>query len=107
MSFLVVLFKRAAALVGLGVITATGAFAALSAPYATWGDGPAAFLMTRGEKSAWKRVKTDDQAIAFIDLFWARRDPTPELRSTNSRLSSRAVWRTPTQHSRRKHGVDP
>ncbi|MGZ5493239.1 MAG: GWxTD domain-containing protein, partial [Thermoanaerobaculia bacterium] len=39
--------------------------------------GPAQWLMTAEERRDWRNVKTDDQAIDFIDLFWARRDPTP------------------------------
>jgi GWxTD domain-containing protein len=39
--------------------------------------GPAQWLMTAEERRDWRNVKTDDEAIDFIDLFWARRDPTP------------------------------
>jgi len=42
-----------------------------------FGKGPAKWLMTREEERAWKAVKTVDEAQKFIDLFWARRDPTP------------------------------
>lgn len=58
-------------------VTAASAYAALSSRYADWAKGPVQFLMTTEEKNAWKNVQTDDQAQAFIDLFWARRDPTP------------------------------
>lgn len=34
--------------------------------------------MTDEEQRAWKGVKSDQQAIDFIDLFWVRRDPTPQ-----------------------------
>ncbi|MCU1348050.1 MAG: hypothetical protein JWO56_1080 [Acidobacteria bacterium] len=40
-------------------------------------NGPAQWLMNRGDKAAWRSVKTDAEAQQFIDLFWARRDPTP------------------------------
>ena len=33
--------------------------------------------MTRDEQKKWRAVSTDEQAQEFIDLFWARRDPTP------------------------------
>jgi GWxTD domain-containing protein len=33
--------------------------------------------MTADEKAAWRDVKTDKEAQRLIDLFWARRDPTP------------------------------
>ena len=44
----------------------------------SWGDGPVRHLMTKDEMRQWKDVKSDAEAQAFIDLFWARRDPTPD-----------------------------
>jgi GWxTD domain-containing protein len=41
-----------------------------------FGSGPAQWLMTGEERAAWRRVTTPEQAQAFVDLFWARRDPT-------------------------------
>lgn len=38
--------------------------------------GPLQFLLTKEEAAAWKNVKSDADANAFIDLFWARRDPS-------------------------------
>jgi GWxTD domain-containing protein len=38
--------------------------------------GPLQFLLTKEEAAAWKNVSTDADARAFLDLFWARRDPT-------------------------------
>jgi GWxTD domain-containing protein len=52
------------------------ALASLSPRYEEWGDGPAKWIMTAEEQRAWKAVRTDEAAIDFIDLFWARRDPT-------------------------------
>ena len=40
-------------------------------------NGPAQWLMTPEEKRAWKGVKSAAQAQELIDLFWVRRDPTP------------------------------
>lgn len=51
---------------------------ALSAEYLEWGRGPVQFIMTKEEAAKWKTVGTDDEAKAFVALFWARRDPTPE-----------------------------
>jgi len=56
---------------------ATSAFAALSPAKASWGKGPVQYVMTTDEKAAWAAVQTDADADAFIELFWARRDPTP------------------------------
>lgn len=50
---------------------------ALSAEYLDWGRGPAQFLMTKEEAAKWKSISTDEDAKAFVALFWARRDPTP------------------------------
>lgn len=61
----------------LAAAVATSAFAALSPAKADWGKGPAQFLMTNEEKVAWKAIQNDADADAFIELFWARRDPTP------------------------------
>lgn len=56
---------------------AVSGFAALSTELSDWGNGPVQFLMTKEEAAQWKTLTTDDQAKAFIALFWARRDPTP------------------------------
>ena len=50
---------------------------ALSFEYLEWGRGPAHFLMTKEEAAQWKTISSDEDAKAFIALFWARRDPTP------------------------------
>ena len=67
------MFLAAVLAAGLSV----AAFAALSPEASAFGSGPAQFLMTKEEAAQWKNVKTDDEANAFIALFWARRDPTP------------------------------
>lgn len=56
---------------------AVSAFASLSQQYVDFGNGPAQWLMTKDEQSKWKSIRNDADAQAFIDLFWARRDPTP------------------------------
>lgn len=55
-------------------------FAALSPRYADWPNGPVQWLMTPEDRRDWKAVSTDAEAETFIDLFWARRDPTPGTR---------------------------
>lgn len=59
------------------ILTAVSAFSALSRDLEDWGKGPAQHLMTRDELREWKAIRNDADAQAFIDLFWARRDPTP------------------------------
>lgn len=50
--------------------------AGLSKAAEEWRRGPEKFLISDEEGKAWKAVTTDAAAAAFIDLFWARRDPT-------------------------------
>jgi GWxTD domain-containing protein len=57
-------------------LMATSAMAALSPQHQEWGDGPAKWIMTSDEQRAWRKVATDADAVNFIDLFWARRDPS-------------------------------
>jgi GWxTD domain-containing protein len=61
----------------LFALVATPALAGLSPDLDAWARGPAQWIMTSEEKRAWRRVTTDDEANQFINLFWARRDPTP------------------------------
>lgn len=59
-------------------VVAANAFAAVSPQYRQWGDSAVQYLMMKQEKIDWASVRTDAEARAFIDLFWARRDPTPD-----------------------------
>lgn len=65
----------AATLFLLGV--AASSFAALSSTYADFAKGPYQHLMTNDERKQWAAISTDAAAEQFINLFWARRDPTP------------------------------
>lgn len=56
---------------------ASVATAAPSARYADWASGPVKWLMTRDDQRAWRTLADDRAAQEFVDLFWARRDPTP------------------------------
>ena len=64
-------------LCGIFAIVVSGSALAVPPKYIVWGEGPAKWLMTREEARKWKSVSTDEEAQAFVDLFWARRDPTP------------------------------
>lgn len=59
-------------------LLAVNVFAAISPQYTAWGNSAVQYLMMKQEKIEWMSVRTDAEAKAFIDLFWARRDPTPE-----------------------------
>jgi GWxTD domain-containing protein len=56
-------------------LLATAALAQLSQTYASWPKGPDGFLLTKQELKEYEKITTDAQAQAFIDLFWAKRDP--------------------------------
>src|SRR4051812_2945643 len=64
--------------------------AALAAPPAEnpldFGKGPMQWLMTKEEQRAWRNVKTEQQAKDFIDLFWVRRDPTPNTLANENKI---------------------
>src|SRR6185436_6886066 len=68
---------KIAAACSLALWIAASSVAALSKQHADFPKGPAQYLLTKDELTAWKSVQTDEQAQAFIDQFWARRDPTP------------------------------
>ncbi|MGZ5441655.1 MAG: GWxTD domain-containing protein [Thermoanaerobaculia bacterium] len=76
------LFVMAAVLACL----AATAVADLSSESIAWGQGPYQFLMTKEEAATWKTIQTDEAAKAFVDLFWARRDPTPTTPVNEYRL---------------------
>jgi GWxTD domain-containing protein len=63
--------------VALFLTVALNGFAAMSKTYADWAKGPYQHLITIDEAKRWSSIKTDEQAKQFIDLFWARRDPSP------------------------------
>jgi hypothetical protein len=68
------------------VATVSSGFAQMSPAKADWAKGPVQFLMTPEETATWKTLASDDAALAFIDLFWARRDPTPNTPANEFRL---------------------
>ncbi|HEY0787938.1 MAG TPA: GWxTD domain-containing protein [Thermoanaerobaculia bacterium] len=70
-------FKTIGAAALLFCLGAGAAMAQLSDTWKNWADGPVQFLLTDQEKSEWKKIRTDADAEKFVDLFWARRDPTP------------------------------
>ena len=68
---------RTPAALALCLLLATAASAQVSDKYQAWREGPVQWIMTGDEQKAWRGLKNDDEAKAFVDLFWARRDPTP------------------------------
>jgi len=54
----------------------------LGPTYSQWLVGPIARLATAEEMDAYLALRDDDQARAFVEQFWERRDPAP-LRPDN------------------------
>ena len=88
------LFVMAAVLACL----AATAVADLSSEFIAWGQGPYQFLMTKEEAATWKTIRTDEEAKAFVDLFWARRDPTPTTPVNEYRLEVEGRIKYADQH---------
>ena len=50
----------------------------LSPEYASWLVGPFARMASKEEIRSFGQLTDDDQARAYIEAFWARRDPDPK-----------------------------
>src|SRR5829696_4179545 len=46
--------------------------------YRDWIDKDVAYIITEGEKAAFKKLATDEEREQFIEIFWRRRDPDPD-----------------------------
>jgi len=56
----------------------TGLRKELETPYRKWLNEDVAWIITDEERSAFKRLQTDEEREQFIENFWLRRDPTPD-----------------------------
>ena len=50
----------------------------LETPYKKWLNEDVTYIITDEERTAWKRLSTDEEREQFIEQFWLRRDPTPD-----------------------------
>jgi GWxTD domain-containing protein len=50
----------------------------LETPYKKWLNEDVGYIITDEERTAFKRMATDDERQNFIEGFWLRRDPTPD-----------------------------
>ncbi len=50
----------------------------LETPYRKWLNEDVTYIITDEERTAWKRLSTDEEREQFIEQFWLRRDPTPD-----------------------------
>lgn len=46
---------------------------------ATWGEGPVRWLMLASEQREYRRLRSGGEIAQFIEEFWRRRDPAPEV----------------------------
>ena len=79
-------------------IIAASAFAQLSPENRDWAKGPVQFIMTAQEMQQWNQIKTDADAKAFQDLFWAKRDPSPGTPANEYRASFDAAVKYADEH---------
>lgn len=50
----------------------------LAGPWKKWMNEDVVYIITDEEKTAFKRLKTDEERQQFVEQFWLRRDPTPD-----------------------------
>ena len=49
----------------------------MESPYKDFIEGPTGYIITPEERSAFKKLTTDDEREQFIEAFWQRRNPNP------------------------------
>jgi len=50
----------------------------LEGPYRKWLNEDVLYIITDEERTAFKRMSTDEEREQFIEQFWLRRDPSPD-----------------------------
>jgi len=50
----------------------------LEGPYRKWLNEDVLYIITDEERTAFRRMSTDEEREQFIEQFWLRRDPTPD-----------------------------
>ncbi|MCC6538842.1 MAG: GWxTD domain-containing protein [Bryobacterales bacterium] len=50
----------------------------LEGPFRKWLNEDVTYIITDEERTAFKRMTTDEEREQFIEQFWLRRDPTPD-----------------------------
>jgi GWxTD domain-containing protein len=50
----------------------------LAGPWKKWMNEDVVYIITDEEKTAFKRLRTDEERQSFVESFWQRRDPTPD-----------------------------
>ncbi len=49
----------------------------LETPWRKWLNEDVAYIITDGERNAFRQLTTDEERAQFVEQFWLRRDPTP------------------------------
>jgi GWxTD domain-containing protein len=49
----------------------------MESPYKKWLNEEVPYIITAGERAAFKKLSTDDEREQFIEAFWERRNPNP------------------------------
>ena len=49
----------------------------LDTPWQRWLNEDVAYIISKEERVAFERLKTDEERQKFVDQFWEQRDPTP------------------------------
>ncbi|HLY62450.1 MAG TPA: GWxTD domain-containing protein [Terriglobia bacterium] len=49
----------------------------MASPYKKWIEEEVPFIITEGEKAAFRDLSTDDERESFVELFWENRNPNP------------------------------
>src|SRR5437764_723850 len=52
--------------------------AATIAPSEDWSASAEAYFLTSVERQDWKKLQSEEARAQFRDVYWERRDPTPE-----------------------------
>lgn len=50
----------------------------MEGPWRKWLNEDVTYIITDEERTAFKRLNTDDEREQFVEQFWLRRDPTPD-----------------------------
>src|SRR5262249_20586613 len=62
-------------------------------PTPDWPEGPVRYITTKGQHKQYKVLTTKHERADFIDIFWKRRDPTPntEINEFKERFRQRTL----------------